>query len=95
MARSFWPQGSRNDAPSWNESIADVARYLVRHGVKARPQAVSIGHAEFALASGEIAREVGADLTVPGAMVTTVGTGFRGVMRSLLRETSLNRLISN
>ena len=86
-----------NDALSCNESVADVARYLIRHGAKARSQAIGVGHADPALALSEIAREIGADLIVSG------GYGhsrlqellFGGVTRSLLRDSSLNRLISS
>lgn len=83
--------------PSGKESLADVAHYLVRHRVKARSQAIGDGHADPTLALIEIAREIGADLIVSG------GYGhsrlrelvFGGVTRSLLREFSLNRLISS
>ena len=86
-----------HDSPSGGESAADVARYLVRHGVTARSQIIGVGHADAALALSEIAREIGADMIVSG------GYGhsrlreliFGGVTRSLLRATSLNRLISN
>lgn len=86
-----------NDSLSGNESVADVARYLIRHGVKARSQAIGVGHADPGVALGEVAREIGADMIVSG------GYGhsrlrelvFGGVTRSLLRESSLNRLISN
>jgi nucleotide-binding universal stress UspA family protein len=86
-----------NDSPSGNESVADVARYLNEHGVKARSQTIGVGHADAALALSEIAREIGADMIVSG------GYGhsrlreliFGGVTRSLLRESFLNRLISN
>ena len=86
-----------DDSLSGNESVADVARYLIRHGVKARSQAIGVGHADPAFALSEIAREIGADLIVSG------GYGhsrlqellFGGVTRSLLREPSLNRLISS
>jgi nucleotide-binding universal stress UspA family protein len=86
-----------NDSLSGHESVADVARYLIGHGVKARSQTIGIGHADAALALSEIAREIGADMIVSG------GYGhsrlreliFGGVTRSLLRDSSLNRLISN
>lgn len=85
------------DSRSGNESVADVARYLIGHGVKARSQTIGVGHADAALALSEIAREIGADMIVSG------GYGhsrlreliFGGVTRSLLRDSSLNRLISN
>jgi nucleotide-binding universal stress UspA family protein len=86
-----------DDSVSSNENISDVAGYLNRHGVNARSQAIGVGHADPAFALCEIAREIGADLIVSG------GYGhsrlrelvFGGVTRSLLRETSVNRLISN
>jgi nucleotide-binding universal stress UspA family protein len=85
------------DSLSDNESVADVARYLIRQGVKARSQAIGVGDADPALALSEIAREMAADLIVSG------GYGhsrlqellFGGFTRSLLRESSLNRLISS
>ncbi|EHK53182.1 UspA domain-containing protein [Mesorhizobium alhagi CCNWXJ12-2] len=86
-----------NDSISGNESVADVASYLIEHGVKARSQVIGVGHADAAFALNEVAREIGADMIVSG------GYGhsrlreliFGGVTRSLLRESSLNRLISN
>jgi nucleotide-binding universal stress UspA family protein len=85
------------DSPSGGESAADVARYLVRHGVTARSQAISVGHADAALALSEIAREIGADMIVSGGYGHTRLREliFGGVTRSLLRESSLIRLISN
>lgn len=84
-------------SPSGDDSVADVARYLVRYGVKARSQAIGVGKADPALALIEIARETGADLIVSG------GYGhsrlrelvFGGVTRSLLRDSSVNRLMSS
>lgn len=80
-----------------NESVNDVARYLVRHGVRAHSQTLGAGRSDPAIALKEVAREMGADMIVAG------GYGhsrirelvFGGVTRSLLCELSLNRLISN
>jgi nucleotide-binding universal stress UspA family protein len=85
------------DAAASRESAADVVRFLIKHGAKARLEVSGVGHSDVGEAILEMAREMGTDLIVTG------GYGhsrlrewvFGGVTRSLLRDGSLNRLISN
>lgn len=78
-------------------SAADVVRFLMKHGVKARAEVLEAGHANPAEALEEIAREVGADLIVAGAYGHSRlrEWAFGGVTRSLLGRGTLNRLLSN
>lgn len=80
-----------------DESVNDVARYLIRHGVRARSQTLGAGRSDPVFALKEVAREMGADLIVAGAYGHSRirELVFGGVTRSLLSELSLNRLISN
>lgn len=88
---------AEDDRAAGRESVADVARFLIRHGVKARSEVIDVGKTDAADALAEIAQEIGADLTVFG------GYGhsrlrewiFGGVTRSLLQNGGLNRLVSN
>ncbi len=85
------------DRAGARDSAADVVRFLMKHGVKARSDVIDVGHSDTTEAVLEIAVEIGADLTVSG------GYGhsrlrewvFGGVTRTLLKDGSVNRLISN
>ena len=79
------------------ESAADVVRFLMKHGAKARSEVIDVarGYAPDALV--EIAREVKADLIVSGGYGHSRlrEWAFGGVTKSLLQTASLHRLISN
>ncbi len=82
---------------SAEDSVSDVVRFLLRHGVKARPEVVDAGDNSVGDELSEMLRETGADLIVSG------GFGhsrlrewvFGGVTRSLLHDGSMHRLLSN
>lgn len=78
-------------------SAADVVRFLMKHGVKARAEVLELGRAKAADALDEIAREIGVDLLVAGAYGHSRlrEWAFGGVTRSLLDRRMLNRLLSN
>ena len=86
-----------DDRAGARDSAADVVRFLIKHGVKARSDVIDVGHSDTTEALLQIAVEIGADLTVSG------GYGhsrlrewvFGGVTRTLLKDGSMNRLISN
>ena len=79
------------------DSAADVVSFLTRHGVKARSEVLDVERADMAEALLQASVEIGADLVISG------GYGhsrlrervFGGVTRKLLKETSINRLMSN
>ena len=79
------------------DSVTDVVRFLMKHGVRARSDVVAIGGRHDGEALAEIARGVGADMVVAGGFGHSRlrEWAFGGVTRSLLRDRSLNRLISN
>ena len=86
-----------SNLPDAKGSAADVADYLVKLGVRARPEVIEIGLGQTADALVEVARTFDADLLVSG------GYGhsrirewvFGGVTRSLLNTNSINRLMSS
>lgn len=86
-----------DDAKSARESVADVVRFLVTHGVKARSDVIGIGGADNSEALAQVAREIDADLIVAGAYGRSRLREwvFGGVTRPLLRDNTVNRLISN
>ncbi len=79
------------------QGAADVVRFLMRHGVKARSKVIDVSDRDAPEALLKEAKKIGADLTVSG------GYGhsrlrewiFGGVTRSLLAERSVNRLMTN
>ncbi|MFN3547860.1 MAG: universal stress protein UspA [Mesorhizobium sp.] len=79
------------------ESLADVIRYLMKHGVKARSDCVLPAGKEFGDMLSTIAFESGADLIVSGGYGHSRlrEWAFGGVTRRLLRASSLHRLLSN
>jgi nucleotide-binding universal stress UspA family protein len=79
------------------DSVTDVVRFLMKHGVRARSDVVAIGGRHDGEALAEIAHGVGADMVVAGGFGHSRlrEWAFGGVTRSLLRDRSLNRLISN
>jgi nucleotide-binding universal stress UspA family protein len=86
-----------SDSKAARESAADVVRFLTKHGVKARSDVVGIGGADSGEALAQAAREISADLIVAGGYGHSRYRewAFGGVTRSLLRDNSINRLISN
>lgn len=86
-----------DDRTGARDSATDVVRFLMKHGVKARSDVIGVGHSDTTEALLQTAVEIGADLTVSG------GYGharlrewvFGGVTRTLLKDSSMNRLISN
>lgn len=77
------------------ESIADVAAYLSRHGIKAETEVIRQGDDAAGLL--EFARSIRADLVVSGAYGHSRIREwvFGGVTRTLLGEARLNRFMSN
>jgi nucleotide-binding universal stress UspA family protein len=79
------------------DSVADVAGFLTRHGVKARSEVLDVGRADTSEALLQASVEIGADLTISG------GYGhsrlrewiFGGVTRAFLADASVNRLMSS
>ena len=86
-----------NDNKAAQESAADIMRFLMKHGVKARSDVIGIGGADSGEALAQAAREIRADLIVAGGYGHSRlrEWAFGGVTRSLLRDNSINRLISN
>ncbi|MCY1746305.1 MULTISPECIES: universal stress protein [Ensifer] len=79
------------------ETLNDVVRHLIHHGARARGEIFSCNAPSDGEALISITKQFGADLIVSGAYGHSrlrewlVG----GVTRSLLRETTLNRLMSS
>lgn len=86
-----------DDREHSRESLADVVRFLGRHGVKARSECILPADEEFGDTLSTAAFEMGADLIVSGGYGHSRlrEWAFGGVTRSLLRASSVNRLISN
>jgi nucleotide-binding universal stress UspA family protein len=86
-----------DDKHSAHQSVAEVVRFLVRHGVKARSKVIDANDRQAPEALLNEANEIGADLIVSG------GYGhsrlrewiFGGVTLSLLADHSINRLMAN
>lgn len=85
------------DRTQTRESAADVVRFLMKHGVKARSQILEVGGADTADALLQASVETGADLIVSGGYGHSRlrEWAFGGVTRSLLQDSSINRLIAN
>jgi nucleotide-binding universal stress UspA family protein len=79
------------------ERAADVVRFLMRHGARARADVLGIGDSDVGDAVSQIARETGADLIVAGGYGHSRFRewAFGGMTRSLLADGSVHRLISN
>lgn len=88
---------AEGDQKAARQSAADVVRFLMRHGVKARSDVLGVGGADREEAIVEIARERGAELIVAGGYGHSRlrEWAFGGMTRSLLGDGSLHRLISN
>ncbi|ANT49939.1 universal stress protein [Mesorhizobium amorphae] len=79
------------------ETVDDVVRFLTRHGVKARSEVLDVGLDYACDAVTELARGMGAELVVAGGYghSRVREWAFGGMTRSLLRQGSINRLLSN
>ena len=86
-----------DDSKAAHAGVADVVRFLMKHGVKARSEVVGVGRSDGGEALAEIARGIGADLIISGGYGHSRlrEWAFGGVTRSLLRNGAINRLISN
>ncbi|RUZ81792.1 universal stress protein, partial [Mesorhizobium sp. M7A.F.Ca.US.006.01.2.1] len=84
-----------NSAP--RDNVADVERFLARHGVKARSEVLDARGSEQADLLLRIGHEIAADLIVLGGYghSRVREMTFGGVTRSVLRSGSLHRFISN
>ena len=85
------------DQMSARESIGDVVRFLMRHGVKARSDLLAASSADGCQVVMDIARQMGADLVVAGGYGHSRirEWAFGGMTRSLLKQGAINRLLSN
>ncbi len=79
------------------ESVSDVVRFLMRHGVKSRSEVLASGDMDAGEAITELARGIGAELVVAGAYGHSRlhEWAFGGMTRSLLNQGSVSRLFSN
>ncbi|MEX0409062.1 universal stress protein [Aquibium sp. LZ166] len=79
------------------ESLADVVRFLMKHGVAARSECLLPADEEFGDTLSTTAFEMGADLIVSGGYGHSRlrEWAFGGVTRRLLHASSVNRLLSN
>lgn len=86
-----------DDEKAARESAADVVRFLMRHGAKARSDAQDAGSAAATEALTKMARDFGADLIVAGGYGHSRirEWAFGGMTRSLLADGSFHRLFSN
>ncbi|RUX28815.1 universal stress protein UspA [Mesorhizobium sp. M7A.F.Ca.US.011.01.1.1] len=79
------------------ESVSDVLRFLMRHGVKSRSEVLDVGKADACEAVCEIARAMSAELVVAGgyghSRIREWAIG--GMTRSLLKQGATNRMLSN
>jgi nucleotide-binding universal stress UspA family protein len=85
------------DQKSARESTGDVVRFLMRHGIKARSEVLAASPADGGQIVMDIAHEMGADLVVAGGYGHSRirEWAFGGMTRSLLKQSSVNRLFSN
>ncbi len=86
-----------NDRVAQSEGLADVVRFLLKHGVNARSQLLDAGSDDTASILADAARKAGADLIVSGGYGHTRLREwvFGGVTRGLLDDGSVHRLIAS
>ncbi|APH71243.1 universal stress protein [Aquibium oceanicum] len=86
-----------NERARSKESLADVVRFLKKHGVAARSECLLPADEEFGDTLSTTAFEIGADLIVSGGYGHSRlrEWAFGGVTRRLLDASSVNRLLSN
>ena len=85
------------DTDEQKESVVDVLRYLMRHGVKARSDVLHTNGRNVSEVLADTARQMDADLIVAGGYGHTRlrEWAFGGVTRQLLQDGMVHRLISN
>jgi nucleotide-binding universal stress UspA family protein len=88
---------AEDDRISARDSVADVVRFLMKHGVKARSEVLDANKMDAADALLTAARQTGADLVVAGGYghSRVREWAFGGVTRALIEESSTNRLLAN
>ena len=88
---------AEDDRISARDSVADVVRFLMKHGVKARSEVLDANRMEAADALLTAATQTGADLVVAGGYghSRVREWAFGGVTRALIEESSTNRLLAN
>jgi nucleotide-binding universal stress UspA family protein len=88
---------AEDDRISARDSIADVVRFLMKHGVKARSEVLDADKMDAAEALLTAATETGADLIVAGGYGHSRlrEWAFGGVTRGLIEDSSTNRLLAN
>lgn len=76
--------------------VADIVRFLMKHGARARPEVVRRGDGECGAVLATLAADAGCDLLVAGAYGHSRlrEWAFGGVTRTLLQKSELNRLLS-
>jgi len=79
------------------ESVSDVVRHMMRHGIKARSEILDSDRGDACEAIVGLAHGIGADLVVAGGYGHSRlrEWAFGGMTRSLLSNGSVNRLFSN
>jgi nucleotide-binding universal stress UspA family protein len=88
---------AEDDRTPVRESVADVVRFLMKHGVKARSEVLDADKMDAAEALLTAATETGADLIVAGGYGHSRlrEWAFGGVTHSLIEDSSMNRLLAN
>ena len=88
---------AEDDRISARDSIADVVRFLMKHGVKARSEVLDADKMDAAEALLTAATETGADLIVAGGYGHSRlrEWAFGGVTRGFIEDSSTNRLLAN
>ena len=86
-----------DDRVSARDSVADVVRFLMKHGVKARSEVLDADKMDAAEALLTASIEIGADLVIAGGYGHSRlrEWAFGGVTRSLIEDSSTNRLLAN
>jgi nucleotide-binding universal stress UspA family protein len=88
---------AEDERVSARDSVADVVRFLMKHGVKARSEVLDADKMDAAEALLTTATETGAELVVAGGYGHSRlrEWAFGGVTRSLLDDSSMNRLLAS
>ncbi|MGN6465410.1 MAG: universal stress protein [Rhizobiaceae bacterium] len=86
-----------DDRVAARDSVADVVRFLMKHGVKARSEVLDADKMDASEALLTAANQTGADLVVAGGYGHSRlrEWAFGGVTRTLIEESSTNRLLAN
>jgi nucleotide-binding universal stress UspA family protein len=86
-----------DDRVSARDSVAAVVRFLMKHGVKARSEVLDADKMDAAEALLTASIEIGADLVIAGGYGHSRlrEWAFGGVTRSLIEDSSTNRLLAN